>query len=85
MRRVILFVACLLLTGGGFCTTFTMSNTNDAGPGSFRDALNLANAIMGRDTITFSIPGIGPFVLQPLTPYPTLTDQSGITHAGIST
>jgi hypothetical protein len=31
-------------------------NTNDSGPGSLRDVINLANADPGRDTISFAIP-----------------------------
>src|SRR5262249_30389078 len=31
-------------------------NTNDSGPGSLRDVLDLANAHPGADTITFAIP-----------------------------
>lgn len=40
--------------------TFTVTNTHDAGPGSFRQALLDANAAAGHDTIAFNIPGTGP-------------------------
>ena len=41
--------------------TFTVTNTNDAGPGSLRQAILDANASTGtRDTIAFNIPGAGP-------------------------
>jgi len=35
--------------------TFTVTNTNDSGPGSFRQAVSDANANPGPDTITFNI------------------------------
>jgi hypothetical protein len=36
-------------------STFTVSNTNDSGAGSLRDAINQANANPGADTIVFSL------------------------------
>ncbi len=39
--------------------TFTVTNTNDSGTGSFRAALSSANSASGADTITFSISGSG--------------------------
>ncbi len=40
-------------------TTFSVINVNDTGAGSFRDAINLANATTGADTIAFAIPEQG--------------------------
>src|SRR4028119_2054561 len=40
--------------------TYTVTNTNDSGPGSLRDAIDQANFISGLDTINFNIPGDGP-------------------------
>ena len=37
--------------------SFTVSNTNDSGPGSLRQAILDANATAGADVITFSISG----------------------------
>jgi hypothetical protein len=37
--------------------TFTVLNLNDSGPGSLRDAVGAANAILGADTIVFA-PGL---------------------------
>jgi hypothetical protein len=49
-----------------------VTNTNDSGPGSLRQAIEDANA--GRaQTIHFSIPGTGPFVIIPEMPLPALT------------
>lgn len=47
-------------------TTFTVTNTNDSGPGSLRQAIIDANASNGKDTIAFAIPGSGLQVIQPV-------------------
>ena len=39
---------------------FTVTNTNDSGPGSLRRAINDANFYAGADEIRFNIPGVGP-------------------------
>jgi hypothetical protein len=50
-----------------------VTNTNDAGPGSFRAAIDCANTHPGPDTIRFNIPGTGPHIIKPLTNYPDIT------------
>ncbi len=47
----------------------------DPTPGSLRQAILTANSTPGQDTIDFNIPGSGPFIIQPLTALPTITDQ----------
>ncbi|MGL6072775.1 MAG: beta strand repeat-containing protein [Fimbriiglobus sp.] len=42
--------------------TFTVTNTNDAGTGSLRDAITQANSVSGSDTVIFQ-PGLGEIVL----------------------
>ena len=54
--------------------TFTVTNTNDAGAGSLRQAILDANASAGLDTIDFTIPGTGPHTIQPASALPTITD-----------
>src|SRR5437016_3337378 len=44
--------------------TFTVTNTNDSGPGSLRQAILDANANAGADIITFDIPGSGPHTIN---------------------
>ena len=51
-----------------------VTNVNDDGIGSLRYAMNYANSTVGTDIITFSIPGYGPFTIQPQTALPTITD-----------
>jgi len=60
---------------------FTVVNTLDAGPGSLRDAILQANATPGHDNIIFNIvgPGLPPYVIQPLSQLPPLTDPTGVT------
>ncbi len=65
-----------------------VTNTNDSGAGSLREAINCANANPGLDTISFAIPGGGPHTINivgPMLPFvigPTIID--GFTQAGSS-
>jgi hypothetical protein len=61
--------------------TYVVTNTNDSGAGSLRQAILDANASAGSDTITFNIPGAGVHTITPLAALPTLTD-SGTTIDG---
>ena len=52
-----------------------VTNVNDAGAGSLRNALEYANSTVGtKETISFNIPGTGPFTIQPSTPLPDVSD-----------
>jgi len=53
--------------------TFTVINTNDAGPGSLRQAIFDANALAGADIINFAIPGAGVQTIAPLSSLPPIT------------
>lgn len=55
--------------------TYTVTNTNDSGAGSFRQAILDANANAGVDTITFSIAGSGTQIINIASVLPTITDQ----------
>ncbi|HYG83269.1 MAG TPA: right-handed parallel beta-helix repeat-containing protein [Verrucomicrobiae bacterium] len=68
-------IATLGSSQDAYAATFTVTNTNDAGAGSLRQALIDSNANAGVDTITFNIPGAGPHVISPLTSY-SITDNS---------
>lgn len=50
-----------------------VTNTNDNGVGSLRQAILDTNTCPGTNTITFNIPGAGPHVIQPLTGLPDIT------------
>jgi choice-of-anchor C domain-containing protein len=60
---------------GGLLATYTVTNTNDSGAGSLRQAILDANANAGADIITFNIAGSGTQIINVLTVLPTITDQ----------
>ncbi|HQU41817.1 MAG TPA: Ig-like domain-containing protein, partial [Pirellulales bacterium] len=53
---------------------FVVTNTNDSGTGSLRQALTDANANADRDMISFDIPGSGVQTIEPLSALPEVTD-----------
>jgi hypothetical protein len=64
-----------------------VTNTDDSGPGSLRQAILNANAKPGKDTIAFNIPGSGPHVITPASSLPVITDPvviDGYTQPGSS-
>jgi len=68
-------------------STITVTNTNDSGPGSLRQAILDANANPGTDTIAFNIPGAGVHTISPTSLLPTITDPvviDGYTQPGSS-
>ena len=70
-----------------FFAGFVVTNTNDAGAGSLRQAILDANANPGPDDITFNISGAGVHTLTPLTPLPAVTGTvniDGYTQPGAS-
>ena len=68
------FSACVTVPVGP--GTFAVTNTNDSGTGSLRQAILDANASSGTfDTIVFNIPGAGPFTIAPTTQLPIITDR----------
>ena len=71
---LILAVVSLLSGQQVFAASYTVTNTNDAGAGSLRQAITDANANPGADTIDFSI-GTGLQTITPATPLPDITDQ----------
>jgi parallel beta-helix repeat protein len=84
---VIFAGAILMLVAQGVLAgqTFTVTNTNDSGSGSLREAIESANFDYGVDVIAFNIPGSGPHTIQPLTPLPKITDTviiDGYTQPG---
>ena len=88
-----LSLVCLgLLSAGSLraarADTYTVTNTNDSGTGSLRQAIIDANSHSGPDTINFGIPGLGPHTIHLLTELPDLTDDqttiNGYTQSGAS-
>lgn len=58
----------------GTRVNFVVTNTNDHGAGSLRQAILDANATPGVDNITFNIPGAGVRTIIPLIALPIITD-----------
>lgn len=86
MHRL-LVIALLASAAAGSAATFTVTNTNDSGAGSLRDAITQANAAAGADTIAFNIAGSGPHTIAPTTPLPAINSPAlidGYTQPGSS-
>jgi hypothetical protein len=88
MRARLLGLALTALTAGSLsAATFTVTNTNDSGAGSLRQAILDANANPGADTIAFDIPGGGVQTIVLTTWLPKATDiltVDGYTQPGSS-
>ena len=68
-------------------TEFIVTNTNDSGAGSLRQAILDANADPGTETIRFNIPGTSVKTITPTSALPTITDTviiDGTTQPGFS-
>jgi titin len=57
---------------------FTVTTTNDSGPGSLRQAIHDANVAAGADVIEFNLPGSGVQTIAPLTALPEITNTVAI-------
>src|ERR1051325_6554336 len=64
----------------GLAATYTVTNTNDSGAGSLRQAILNANASPGPDTINFNIAGGGLKTITPLSVLPNISE--GVTIDG---
>jgi trimeric autotransporter adhesin len=77
-RTLILVIAALMAASLFFARpaqadTFTVTNNRDDGLGSLRQAMEVANAVAGADTIEFDIPGSGVSTIAPTSPLPVIT------------
>ena len=77
-QRWISLLVLAAAMGVSRAATFTVTSTNDAGPGSFRQALLDVNASPGPHAVQFNLPGDGVHTLAPLTPWPVLTNTVAI-------
>ena len=80
---ILLFLSAAVGRGA----TFLVTNTNDSGPGSLRQAILEANFLGGPDSIAFQIPGPGPYVIAPLSQLPSTSGPTivdGQTQPGFS-
>ena len=58
----------------GELNTYVVTNANDSGAGSLRQAISLANGNAGADTISFNIAGTGVHTINLLSVLPTVSD-----------
>jgi parallel beta-helix repeat protein len=82
LRIAALAALSLSLAAIAAADTFTVSNTNDSGAGSLRNAITLANGTAGDDVIHFAS-DLG--VLTPATPYPAFVGKISIDGGGAPT
>jgi hypothetical protein len=75
-------IALSLLSTVASAATYTVTNTNDAGVGSLRQAILNANAHAGADSIIFAA-ALNGETISPLSGLPTLTDASTSISASV--
>ncbi len=80
MTAVRFILSTLLAATPLAAATFTVTNTDDSGPGSLRQAILDANASGEVDTIAFNIPGAGVHTIAPLSLLPII--DSAVTIDG---
>jgi hypothetical protein len=74
--------AMILFHSSLFAVQYVVTNTNDSGAGSLRDAINQANANPGQNEIVFNIPQAAPgfaenvWTIYPITALPAITSGS---------
>src|SRR2546430_2551126 len=87
LTTTMVLVSVVSMATNLFAGVLTVSNVNDTGPGSLRQAIDDANQNSGADTIVFNIPGGGVHTIAPLTPLPMITDPvviDGTTQPGFA-
>ncbi len=83
-RNILITTLLLLISTVGHAEIFTVINTNDSGPGSFRQAIIEANNRTGADSIIFNIPmsdpnynnTLGVWTIRPDSALPDVVDDS---------
>ncbi len=94
LSALLILVALWALHNAAQAAVFTVNSTADTDDGAcdathctLREAINLANANPGLDTIAFNIPGLGPHTIQPTTTLPAIMGpvvMDGYTQPGSS-
>ena len=85
LRTVLVLLVATVLRFSAEAATYTVSNRNDSGAGSLRQAILDANANPGRDTIAFNITGATPYNIIPVSELPPIDEAvriDGTTQPG---
>jgi len=83
--KLVLSASICLGVSSAFAETIYVTNTNDSGAGSFRQAIVSANADPGATTIQFNIPGAGEHIINEPTALPAFTAPVTINTASTQT
>ncbi|MGH3087081.1 MAG: Ig-like domain-containing protein, partial [Rubrobacteraceae bacterium] len=87
IAAVFFATVALAFASPAWAADFTVTNTNDSGAGSLRQAILDANATEAADTIKFNIPGEGVKTISPTSALPTISRPvtiDGYTQPGTS-
>jgi hypothetical protein len=74
----VLFLIGMGITSSSYALMYQVTNANDSGPGSLRQAILDANSTPGLDSITFT----GDFTIYPTSLLPAITDSISIDGSG---
>src|ERR1051326_1246231 len=77
VRRTLLGLILGVLCPSACATTFIVTSGNSSGPGTLSEAIMLANANPGADTISFAV-GSGPVIISLASPLPVITGATTI-------
>lgn len=83
----VFYAAFAAQTAHAACGSINVTNTNNSGAGSFRQAILTANSTGGQDTICFNIGGGGQQTIIPTSALPPITDSviiDGTSQPGFS-
>ena len=83
-RRCLVSILAIAASASLRAATFTVTNTDDSGAGSLRQAITGANGGAGPHTIAFNIPGAGVHAITLATALPTIIVAEGVTVDGTS-
>src|SRR5437867_3300285 len=86
-RRFLLIIWCVGFACNVLAATFTVSNVNDSGSGSLRQAIFDANATPGKDLVQFNILPAGPHTIVLIADGLAITDPvtiDGSTQPGFA-
>jgi hypothetical protein len=63
MKCLLQCLILIFISAAANAATYTVTNANASGPGSFLDAIDASNAAAGNDDIQFDIPGMPPHLI----------------------